>query len=66
MASAGYNGALAVQSEAALATISNMFIWGVTVLGCVMIFVMLFYKLDKEYPQIMKELLARESKKAEK
>lgn len=66
MAAAGYNGALAVQSEAALATISNMFIWGVTVLGCVMIFVMLFYKLDKEYPQIMKELLARESKKAEK
>ena len=66
MAAAGYDGALAVQSEAALATISNMFIWGVTVLGCVMIFVMLFYKLDKEYPQIMKELLERESKKAEK
>ena len=43
-----------------------MFIWGATVLGCVMIFVMLFYKLDKEYPQIMKELLERESKKAEK
>lgn len=66
MAAAGYDGALAVQSEAALATISNMFIWGVTVLGCVMIFVMLFYKLDKEYPQIMKELLERKSKKAEK
>lgn len=43
-----------------------MFIWGVTVLGCVMIFVMLFYKLDKEYPQIMKELLERESKKRQK
>ncbi len=66
MASAGYDGALAVQSEAALATISNMFIWGVTVLGCIMILVMLFYKLDKEYPQIMKELLERESKKVEK
>ncbi len=66
MAAAGYDGALAVQSEAALATISNMFIWGVTVLGCIMIFIMLFYKLDKEYPQIMKELLARESKKVEK
>lgn len=66
MAAAGYDGALAVQSEAALATISNMFIWGVTVLGCIMIFVMLFYKLDKEYPQIMKELLERESKKVEK
>lgn len=66
MAAAGYDGALAVQSEAALATISNMFIWGVTVLGCIMIFIMLFYKLDKEYPQIMKELLERESKKVEK
>jgi len=66
MAAAGYDGALAVQSEAALATISNMFIWGVTILGCIMIFIMLFYKLDKEYPQIMKELLERESKKVEK
>lgn len=66
MASAGYDGALKVQSAAALSTISNMFIWGVTILGCIMIFVMLFYKLDKEYPQIMKELLERESKKVEK
>lgn len=66
MASAGYDGALKVQSAAALSTISNMFIWGVTVLGCIMILVMLFYKLDKEYPQIMKELLERESKKVEK
>ena len=66
MATAGYDGALAVQSEAALATISYMFIWGVTILGCIMIFIMLFYKLDKEYPQIMKELLERESKKVEK
>ena len=49
-----------------LCTLFFMFLWGVTVLGCVMIFVMLFYKLDKEYPQIMKELLERESKKAEK
>lgn len=64
MASSGYDGALATQSEAALSTISNMFIWGVTALGVLMIVVMLFYKLDKEYPQIMKELLARESQKA--
>ena len=27
-----------------------------------MIFILLFYKLDKEYPQIIKELLERESK----
>ncbi|MDO4175446.1 MAG: glycoside-pentoside-hexuronide (GPH):cation symporter [Eubacteriales bacterium] len=63
MASSGYDGALAVQSETALDTISNLFVWGVTALGVIMIVVMLFYKLDKEYPQIMKELLERESKK---
>lgn len=66
MGAAGYDGALTVQSEAALATISNMFIWGVTALGCIMIFVMLFYHLDKEYPQIMKELLEREKTSAQK
>lgn len=63
MASSGYDGALAAQPASALATISNMFIWGVTILGVIMIVVMLFYKLDKEYPQIMKELLAREAAK---
>lgn len=63
MAASGYNGELAAQSEQALATISNMFIYGVTVLGVLMIVVLLFYKLDREYPQIMQELLERESKK---
>lgn len=64
MAASGYSGELAQQSEQALATISNMFIYGVTVLGVLMIVVLLFYNLDKEYPQIMQELLERESKKA--
>lgn len=64
MAASGYNGALAVQSESALATISNMFIWGVSILGVIMILVMLFYKLDKEYPQIIKELMERERAKS--
>ena len=39
-----------------------MFIWGVTVLGCVMIFVMLFYKLDKHYGTIMADLKEREQR----
>ncbi|MCB6366584.1 MFS transporter [Intestinibacillus massiliensis] len=63
MAASGYSGELAAQSERALATISNMFIYGVTALGAVMIVVLLFYKLDKEYPRIMLELLEREKSK---
>lgn len=57
-----YNGDLNVQSEQALTTISNLFIYGVTALGIIMIVLLLFYKLDKEYPVIMKELLEREAK----
>ena len=46
--------------------IQNMFIYGPIILWGAAVIVLLFYKLDKEYPQIMKELLERESKKAEK
>lgn len=63
MASSGYDGSLTVQSQPALDMISNMFVWGVTALGILMILVLLFYKLDKEYPMIMKELLEREAQK---
>lgn len=66
MSLSGYNGELANQSEKALSTISNMFIYGVAILGVVMIIALIFYKLDKEYPQIMKELLAREANKGGK
>lgn len=57
-----YNGDLKVQSQQALDTISNLFIYGVTILGVIMIVLLLFYRLDKEYPTIMKELLEREAK----
>lgn len=57
-----YNGDLKAQSQQALDTISNLFIYGVTILGVIMIVLLLFYHLDKEYPTIMKELLERESK----
>lgn len=57
-----YNGDLKVQSQQALDTISNLFIYGVTILGIIMIVLLLFYRLDKEYPTIMKELLEREAK----
>ena len=59
-------GKAVVQPESALHMIQNMFIYGPIILWGAAVIVPLFYKLDKEYPQIMKELLARESKKAEK
>lgn len=60
----GYDGNLAVQSEHTLQTISNLFIYGIVILGIIMIVILLMYKLDKEYPQIMEELLEREAKRA--
>lgn len=63
MESTGYDGNLTVQSELAMQTIQNLFVYGISILGVIMIVILLFYKLDKEYPQIMKELLEREAKK---
>ena len=57
-----YDGNLAVQTDQALGTISNLFIYGVSILGGLMILILVFYRLDKEYPKIMKELLEREEK----
>lgn len=58
----GYDGNLAAQSAHALDTIEMLFICGVTILGIIMIAILLFYKLDKEYPQIISELLKREAR----
>ncbi|MGN0427708.1 MAG: MFS transporter, partial [Agathobacter sp.] len=66
MQNAGYEGSMAAQSERALVTIQNLFIYGVALLGIIMIVILLFYKLDKEYPTIIKELLEREQKQKEK
>ncbi len=64
MESNGYDGTLAVQSAHTLGTISNLFIYGVAILGGIMIVILLFYHLDKEYPVIMKELLEREAQRS--
>lgn len=64
MSASGYTGAQVAAGSQAAVTISNLYIYGIAVLGALMILILLFYKLDKEYPQIMKELLERESKKA--
>lgn len=57
-----YSGNAASQSAQALNTISNLFIYGIAALGIIMIFILCFYRLDKEYPKVMKELLDREAK----
>ncbi|NSK79329.1 MFS transporter [Blautia massiliensis] len=66
MESTGYNGNLEVQTELATQTIQNLFIYGVSILGVIMIVILLFYKLDKEYPMIMRELLERETAQMQK
>ena len=50
------------QSSQALGTIYNLFVYGIAVIGIGIVVLMLFYKLDKEYPKIMEELLKREEK----
>lgn len=62
----GYVGGMEVQSQHTLSIISNLFIYGVAILGLIMIVILLFYRLDKEYPVIMAELLEREEKNAAK
>lgn len=63
MSANGYVGSLEVQSAHTLNVISNLFIYGVAFLSVVMIGILMFYRLDKEYPAIIKELLEREAKK---
>ena len=66
MSWAGYNGVLsaAEQTPRALETVYNLFVYGMVATALFMIVVLLFYHLDKEYPQIMQELLQREKQSA--
>lgn len=58
----GYNGALAVQSETALTTISALYLYAPIIFLAIVPILYLMYKLDKQYPQVMKELAEREAK----
>lgn len=58
---AGYNGLAEIQSESAILVIRESFLWAPIVLAFVNIALLLFYKLDKEYPLIAKELAQREA-----
>ncbi len=62
MSWAGYNGiaSAAEQTQKALDTVYNLFVYGMVATAIFIIVILLFYHLDKEYPKIMKDLLARE------
>lgn len=53
---AGYNGEVAVQSEQATSAIGLAYIWVPFVLFVPMVILLLFYKLDKQIPQIREDL----------
>ena len=52
----------AVQPQSALDMITYMFIWGPIILWIISLIVLVFYKLDKTYPTIIKELREREKR----
>ena len=52
----------AVQPESAKAMITTIFQWGPILIWAVAIIVLLLYKLDKIYPNIMKDLAEREAR----
>ena len=62
LAFGGYDGAASAQSESAKAAISIIYNWIPVGLIVVTFFIMLTYKLDKELPEIQKELEERHNK----
>lgn len=68
MTASGYDSAIGVsyQSPAAIETIYNLYVWGIVGLAIAMVAILLFYRLDVEYPSIMQELLERERRQAQK
>ncbi len=59
---AGYNGLAAMQSTAATHAILNMYMWGPVIIWLIAVALLIFYKLDKQYPSIMEELHERETR----
>ena len=62
MGAYGYDGTAAVQSAEALAGIRAAFVWTPIVVCVLVMIVMIPYKLDKLYPQIVKDLEERENR----
>ena len=53
------------QPDSALFAINFVYIWLPIILSAAMVIIMLFYKLDKEYPTILAELNARKSEEGQ-
>lgn len=64
LAASGYLGGQEIQSAEAVTMISNLFIWVPTLVSVLMAVLLYFFKLDKQYPQILEELQAMKSAKA--
>ncbi|MFP3398003.1 MFS transporter [Brevibacterium sp. H602] len=58
LAASGYLGGQETQSAEAVSMISNLFIWVPTLVSVLMAVLLYFFKLDKQYPQILEELRA--------
>lgn len=65
MGYAGYDGALEVQPESAVNAIRGFFLYTPFILFIIITVMLLFYKLDKQYPQIIRELNEREALSSE-
>ena len=61
-AMAGFDGTLEVQSASAMGAVQNVYLFGSMIILVITMVLLLVYKLDKEYPAIIKELEAREAK----
>lgn len=57
----GFDGAAEIQSATAIAGINVVYVVFPIVLNLICVFVLSFYKLEKEYPRILKELEERRS-----
>lgn len=64
LAASGYVGGQEMQSAESVTMISNLFIWVPTIVSVLMAVLLYFFKLDKQYPQILEELQAMKSAKA--
>ncbi|MBN2910020.1 MFS transporter [Polycladomyces sp. WAk] len=59
LALGGYVGGSATQTDSALLAIKALFIYIPLAIGVIQFVLLLFYKLDKEYPLIIQELHQR-------
>ena len=51
-----------MQSQQVIDMIVSIYMWGPIFVWAVLVAVLYFYQLDKKYPEIMRELVAREAR----